>query len=110
MQCLQPGDVARNRRGRIVATGTPEQVAACVDEVGVGFMFAPGHHSAMKHAIGPRKEMAARTVFNVLGPLTNPAGVPNLVLTPHVAGITVESNTRVSAMTADQVHDALDGE
>jgi anthranilate phosphoribosyltransferase len=43
-------------------------------------MFAPGHHSAMKHAIGPRKEMAARTVFNVLGPLTNPAGVPNLVL------------------------------
>ena len=59
---------------------TAAQVAQCVDEVGVGFMFAPGHHSAMKHAIGPRKEMAARTVFNVLGPLTNPAGVPNLVL------------------------------
>ena len=57
-----------------------EQVGQCVREVGVGFMFAPGHHSAMKHAIGPRKEMAARTVFNVLGPLTNPAGVPNLVL------------------------------
>jgi len=51
-----------------------------VHEVGVGFMFAPGHHSAMKHAIGPRKEMAARTIFNVLGPLTNPAGVPNLLL------------------------------
>ena len=57
-----------------------DQVEQCVRVVGVGFMFAPGHHSAMKHAIGPRKEMAARTVFNVLGPLTNPAGVPNLVL------------------------------
>ncbi len=56
------------------------QVEQCVREAGVGFMFAPGHHSAMKHAIGPRKEMAARTVFNVLGPLTNPAGVPNLLL------------------------------
>ncbi|MCG7948659.1 MAG: anthranilate phosphoribosyltransferase, partial [Candidatus Thiodiazotropha taylori] len=59
---------------------TPEQVEQCVREVGVGFMFAPGHHSAMKHAIGPRKEMGVRTIFNVLGPLTNPAGVPNLLL------------------------------
>ena len=59
---------------------TPQQVAQCVREVGVGFMFAPGHHSAMKHAIGPRREMGARTIFNVLGPLTNPAGVPNLLL------------------------------
>ncbi len=59
---------------------TPEQVEQCVRKVGVGFMFAPGHHSAMKHAIGPRKEMGARTVFNVLGPLTNPAGVPNQLL------------------------------
>ena len=58
----------------------PEQVAQCVEEVGVGFMFAPAHHSAMKHAIGPRKEMGARTIFNVLGPLTNPAGAPNQVL------------------------------
>jgi len=58
----------------------PEQVADCVNEVGVGFMFAPKHHSAMKHAIGPRKEMAVRTIFNVLGPLTNPAGAPNQVL------------------------------
>ena len=57
-----------------------EQVARCVREVGVGFMFAPGHHSAMKHAIGPRREMGARTIFNVLGPLTNPAGVPNQLL------------------------------
>ncbi len=59
---------------------TPEQVEQCVREVGVGFMFAPGHHSAMKHAIGPRREMGVRTIFNILGPLTNPAGVPNLVL------------------------------
>ena len=56
---------------------TPEQVARCIDEVGVGFMFAPLHHSAMKHAIGPRREMGVRTIFNVLGPLTNPAGAPN---------------------------------
>jgi anthranilate phosphoribosyltransferase len=56
---------------------SPEQVASCVAEVGVGFMFAPQHHSAMKYAIGPRREMAVRTIFNVLGPLTNPAGAPN---------------------------------
>lgn len=59
---------------------SPAQVGQCVREVGVGFMFAPGHHSAMKHAIGPRREMAVRTIFNVLGPLTNPAGVPNQLL------------------------------
>lgn len=59
---------------------TAEQVAQCVNEVGVGFMFAPKHHGAMKHAIGPRKEMGVRTIFNVLGPLTNPAGAPNQVL------------------------------
>lgn len=57
-----------------------EQVALCVVELGVGFMFAPKHHGAMKHAIGPRKEMGVRTIFNVLGPLTNPAGAPNQVL------------------------------
>ena len=54
---------------------TPKQVAACVEELGVGFMFAPAHHSAMKHAIGPRKELGLRTLFNILGPMTNPAGV-----------------------------------
>lgn len=58
----------------------PEMVKACVEELGVGFMFAPMHHSAMKHAIGPRKEMAVRTIFNLLGPLTNPAGTPNQLL------------------------------
>jgi len=59
---------------------TPEQVAQCVNEIGVGFMFAPAHHSAMKHAIGPRREMGVRTIFNVLGPLTNPASAPNQVI------------------------------
>ncbi len=61
-------------------TLTPEQIARCIDEVGVGFMFAPQHHSAMKYAIGPRKEMSLRTIFNVLGPLTNPAGVKHYLL------------------------------
>jgi len=56
------------------------QVAKCVDEIGVGFMFAPKHHGAMKYAIGPRREMGVRTIFNVLGPLTNPAGAPNQVI------------------------------
>lgn len=59
---------------------SPEQVARAVEEIGVGFMFAPAHHSAMKHAIGPRKELAMRTIFNMLGPITNPATVPNQVL------------------------------
>lgn len=59
---------------------TPEQVAHCVREVGVGFMFAPAHHGAMKHAIGPRKELGMRTLFNILGPMTNPAGVRRLVV------------------------------
>ena len=58
----------------------PDQVRTCIDRVGVGFMFAPMHHSAMKHAIGPRKEMGVRTLFNLLGPLTNPAGAPHQVL------------------------------
>jgi anthranilate phosphoribosyltransferase len=57
-----------------------DQVAHCIEQVGIGFMFAPLHHGAMKYAIGPRREMGVRTVFNVLGPLTNPAGAPNQVL------------------------------
>ena len=56
---------------------SPVEVGQCIEEVGIGFMFAPRHHSAMRHAIGPRREMAVRTVFNLLGPLTNPAGAPN---------------------------------
>ncbi|WP_075187568.1 anthranilate phosphoribosyltransferase [Teredinibacter haidensis] len=58
----------------------PEQVARAIEQVGVGFMFAPAHHGAMKHAIGPRKELAMRTIFNMLGPMTNPAGVKNQVI------------------------------
>ncbi|MBT8112403.1 MAG: anthranilate phosphoribosyltransferase [Gammaproteobacteria bacterium] len=59
---------------------TPEQVAKCIEELGIGFLFAPAHHSAMKHAIGPRKELGVRTMFNLLGPLTNPANAPHQVL------------------------------
>lgn len=57
-----------------------EQVARCVDEVGVGFMFAPAHHGAMKHTVNVRRELGLRTIFNVLGPLTNPAGAKRQVL------------------------------
>ena len=59
---------------------SPEQVRRCIDNVGIGFLFAPGHHSAMKHAIGPRREMVVRTIFNILGPLTNPAGARRQLL------------------------------
>lgn len=59
---------------------SPEQVGQSIDTVGVGFMFAPAHHSAMKHVITARKEIGVRTVFNLLGPLTNPAGAPNQIM------------------------------
>ncbi len=59
---------------------SPERVARCVEEVGVGFLFAPALHGAMKHAIGPRREIGIRTIFNILGPLTNPAGADRQVL------------------------------
>ncbi|MBF2758703.1 MAG: anthranilate phosphoribosyltransferase [Ectothiorhodospiraceae bacterium AqS1] len=65
----------------------PMRIARCIDEAGVGFLFAPAHHRAMKHAIGPRREMAVRTIFNVLGPLTNPAGATRQVIgvfSPHL--------------------------
>ena len=58
----------------------PFQVSDCIENVGLGFMFAPGHHSAMKHVIGPRKEIAHKSIFNILGPLTNPASTPNQVM------------------------------
>ena len=58
----------------------PEQVARCVETVGVGFMFAPAHHGAMKFAIGPRRELGLRTLFNMLGPMTNPAGTKHQVI------------------------------
>ena len=59
---------------------TPEQVSQCIDEVGIGFLFAPALHGAMKYAIGPRREIGIRTIFNILGPLTNPAGADRQVL------------------------------
>lgn len=59
---------------------TPTQVAECINDVGIGFMFAPAHHSAMKYTIGPRKELAQRTIFNMLGPMTNPASVKSQVI------------------------------
>jgi anthranilate synthase/phosphoribosyltransferase len=65
----------------------PEQVAACIDEVGIGFLFAPLMHPAMKHAIGPRRELGMRTIFNVLGPLTNPAGATAQVLGVYDPGL-----------------------
>ncbi len=59
---------------------SPSQVSDCIENVGLGFMFAPGHHSAMKHVIGPRKELAHKSIFNILGPLTNPASAPNQLM------------------------------
>jgi anthranilate phosphoribosyltransferase len=59
---------------------TPEQAAECIETVGIAFLFAPVYHPAMRHAIGPRRELAARTVFNILGPLTNPANATNQVI------------------------------
>src|SRR5215831_2835152 len=70
----------------------PEQIAACIAETGVGFMFAPNHHGAMKHAAPVRKELGVRTIFNILGPLTNPAGAANQlmgVFHPDLVGIQV---------------------
>ena len=69
---------------------TPEQVGVCLREVGLGFMFAPSHHPAMKHAAPVRKELGMRTILNILGPLTNPAGAPNQVMGvfhPDLVGI-----------------------
>lgn len=59
---------------------SPEESARCIDEIGIGFLFAPAHHSATRHAAGPRKELGTRTLFNLLGPLTNPAGAPNQIM------------------------------
>ncbi len=79
---------------------SPEQIAACIQEVGIGFMFAPNHHSAMKN-VGPvRRELGIRTIFNILGPLTNPAGAPNQLLGvfhPDLVGIHVRVLQRLGS-------------
>lgn len=66
---------------------SPAQVRECVDQAGVGFMFAPMHHSAMRHAIGPRKSLGLRTIFNILGPMTNPAGVKRMLIGVYSAAL-----------------------
>ena len=79
---------------------TPEQVAQCLEATGIGFMFAPNHHPAMKNVAPVRKELGVRTVFNILGPLTNPAGAPNMlmgVFHPDLVGIQVRVMQRLGA-------------
>lgn len=81
----------------------PEQVAACVEACGIGFMFAPNHHPAMKAVAPVRKEMGVRTIFNILGPLTNPAGAPNIlmgVFHPDLVGIQIRVLERLGAKNA----------
>jgi len=85
----------------------PEEVARCIDRVGLGFMFAPNFHGAMKHAAPVRKELGIRTIFNILGPLTNPAGAPNQVMGvfhPDLVGIQVRVLQRLGANRALTVH------
>jgi len=79
---------------------SPEAIARCVQEVGIGFMFAPNHHPAMKNVAPVRKELGVRTIFNILGPLTNPAGAPNIlmgVFHPDLVGIQVRALQRLHA-------------
>ena len=81
----------------------PEQVAQCIAESGIGFMFAPNHHSAMKHAAPVRREMGVRTIFNILGPLTNPANAPQQVMGvfhPDLVGIQVRVLQRLGSSRA----------
>jgi anthranilate phosphoribosyltransferase len=79
---------------------SPEQVATCLQETGIAYMFAPNHHAAMKHAAPVRKELGVRTIFNILGPLTNPAGAPNQLLGvfhPDLVGILVRVLQRLGS-------------
>jgi anthranilate phosphoribosyltransferase len=86
---------------------TPEQVAACLEQTGIAFMFAPNHHASMKYAAPVRKELGVRTIFNILGPLTNPAGAPNILLGvfhPDLVGIQVRVLQRLGAEHAMVVY------
>lgn len=90
-----------------------EQAARCIEQVGVGFMFAPNHHPAMRHAVVPRRDMGVRTLFNILGPLTNPAGAPNQVLgvyAPELVPLMAEVLRRLGSHHVLVVHaeDGLD--
>ena len=92
---------------------TPEQVGRCLDEGGIGFLFAPMLHTAMKHAVGPRREIGTRTVFNVLGPLTNPAGARRQLIgvySPNLTDTLAEVLLRLGSERALVVHgsDGLD--
>ena len=92
---------------------SPTAIARCIDEVGVGFMFAPNHHPAMKNVAPVRKELGVRTIFNILGPLTNPASAPNIlmgVFHPDLVGIQVRALQRLGAEHALVVYgkDGLD--
>lgn len=81
----------------------PEQIAQSIAQTGIGFMFAPNHHAAMKHAAPVRRELGVRTIFNILGPLTNPAGAPNIlmgVFHPDLVGIQVRVLQRLGAQHA----------
>ncbi len=85
----------------------PEQVAQCIRDVGIGFMFAQSFHPAMKHVAGPRREIGIRTVFNILGPLTNPAGAAHQLLgvaRPELAPLLAEALGRLGARHALVVH------
>lgn len=79
------------------------QVATCIARTGVGFMFAPRHHGAMKHAIGPRRELGVRTLFNMLGPLTNPAGAPNQVIGVYDAALLAPIAEVLARLGSDHV-------
>ena len=86
---------------------SPAAIARCIEEVGVGFMFAPNHHPAMKNVAPVRKEMGIKTIFNLLGPLTNPAGAPNMlmgVFHPDLVGIQVRALQRLGAEHAVVVY------
>ena len=85
----------------------PEAIAQCIQDVGIGFMFAPNHHSAMTHVAPVRKELGVRTIFNILGPLTNPAGAPNIlmgVFHPDLVGIQVRALQRLGTEHAVVVY------
>ncbi len=86
---------------------SPEQVAASIDAIGIGFMFAPKFHGAMKHAAPVRRELGVRTIFNILGPLTNPAGAPHQLLGvfhPDLVGILVRVLARLGSRHVMVVH------